>query len=124
MNGSDPVKIINIVINKINDLAVDYDNSMLYWVDNGTIYNSDYNGNDQSSISKSVTNSSEPFGISIINGVLYWTQKETALVTGAIYSFALHSDVISAAIISNNNSSINPNDISAFISKEVIASGT
>ena len=127
MDGSNPIKIINTVTDKIKDLAIDFNNSMLYWVDDGMILNSDYNGYNKGSISESVINSSVPSGVSIISGVLYWTQKETELSNGAIFSFALNSNTNVANVVSSNNSSvnhtINPHDISAFMSKEVIASG-
>ena len=123
MDGSDPVKIINTVETAVKDLAVDYNNSILYWVDNGQIYSSNYEGSDRASINSSILNASVPFAVSVSDGVLYWTQQRTDTQEGAIYSFVLEGGVGKADMV-DSDSSLDPHDISAFVSKEVIASGT
>ncbi len=120
MDGSDPQIIIMGGVSEVTDLAMDYNTSMLYWVDSGVIHSSDYNGQGKTILS--VVNTSIPSGVSVNDGTLYWTQKRTEEANGAIYSYLLQGGVGGAEVI-GNNSSLNPNDISAFVSKEVIASG-
>ena len=119
MDGSDPKSIVGGV-SEVTDMAMDYITSMLYWVDSGVIYTSDYNGQGKTTLS--VVDTSIPSGVSVNDGTLYWTQKRTEGANGAIYSYLLLGGVDVAEVI-GNNSSLNPNDISAFVSKEVIASG-
>lgn len=116
MDGSNPVKIVTTVANKILDLAIDYETLSLYWIDNGNIYKSDFTGNGVTVVN--VLESSSPTGISISNGTLYWTQKVNG--NGSIYSYSLASNTTKSVI---QMSSLHPGDISSLIPKSIIQSG-
>ena len=125
MDGTNYTKIIPTVptvVSQIMDLAIDYNNSVLYWVDNEHIHFSNYDGSNSGVVSSVVLNSSVPVGVSIDDGVLYWTQRKSGSREGAIFSYDLEGQLKVANVI-NSNDAFDPHDISAFVSKDVTSSG-
>lgn len=124
MDGSSPKEIVSIIDSDeiITDLALNYDSSTLYWVHNGQINSCDYNGNNAGHIPSSVIGDTIPYSVSIDNNVLYWTQKKSINENGAIYSYFLNG-FVNVSVAVGNGSSLDPYDISATVSKQVVASG-
>ena len=117
LDGSEPKKIVPIVTSKIQDITIDYENSLLYWIEQGNIYRSDLSGNNITQFT--VLNSFSPTSISISNGTLFWTQKDVN-GNGSIYSYSLISNITTAVL---QMTSLDPGDISSLIPKSIMHSG-